>query len=417
MYESTVYLVEDEPLLAKAITRQLGTSGFQLAGHSRTGEEAIEAFGKHVADLALVDIGLPGAMDGIQTAHTLCNRFDVPVVFITGQHDIATLGRAMVAGPFGYVLKPFSRETLHSAIAVALDRFREGLHEREQARTDQARAKESTRRAQSAEEETQLKSRALSSLSHELRTPLNAILGFGHLLQEKNKLPVEQQPFLDHIVSAGQHMLTLVNDMLDLRRLEDGAWQFDLVPQQLEPIVQEAVDIIFLQAVEKDISLEVQSADSIAHAMVDRRAFLQVLINLLSNAVKFTPQGGSIKVRLCSQEDHILVEVTDSGCGIPRDAIEHIFSYWYQGGKHEYKLKGSGIGLAVTKALVEHQGGSITVTSEPDKGTTFRILAPANPSIIRCPPASPRCPPASPHHPTASPPRTQTAHEGIAAHT
>ena len=233
---------------------------------------------------------------------------------------------------------------------------------------------------ETAEEATHAKSDFLRNMSHEMRTPLNAILGFARVLERETRATVtdDHREFLQHMVQAGEHMLGLINDLLDLRRLEETRPQ--VAPIDLAPIIDETIGLVRSLIDEKALALTIDISPNLPLIVAERRAVVQILINLISNAAKFTPAGGSVAVHARVASSHVHVSVQDSGIGIAPEDQEKLFKYFEQvGAKHAHQMKGSGVGLALTRALVERQGGAITVRSAVGVGSTFAFHLPAAP--------------------------------------
>jgi len=226
-------------------------------------------------------------------------------------------------------------------------------------------------------EATRVKSEFLANMSHELRTPLNAILGFSGLLTEQigASLTDRQQRFLHNIEEAGQHLLELINDVLDLSKVEAG--KLELRPEVigLDALLEPVCAAARASAQSKGISFEVQSQAS-EGLLLDPTRVRQVLFNLVSNAVKFTPPAGSVQLRVLLDGPDLLVAVADTGIGIPADARDRVFGVFERLHEGRVKAEGTGLGLALTKRLVEQMGGSITFESEDGRGTTFRVTLP-----------------------------------------
>ena len=231
-----------------------------------------------------------------------------------------------------------------------------------------------------AEKASRAKSGFLSNMSHELRTPLNSILGFARVLDSERVGPLtdRQREYLDYILRASHHMLHLINDLLDLRRLEEDRASIAVTRLAIRPIVDEAVDLVRALIDDHQHALAIEVAPELPEAVADRRAVVQILVNLLSNAVKFTPKGGRIAVAARTAEPNaIRIAVTDSGIGIAPEDQARLFTYFEQlGAKHAHSMQGSGIGLALTRALVEKMGGVIEVRSERGCGSTFEFSIP-----------------------------------------
>ena len=249
-------------------------------------------------------------------------------------------------------------------------------------RAEEARA---TARALEAEnlqilEANRLKSEFLANMSHELRTPLNAIIGFADLLQA-GRVPAgspKSKVFVGHIASSGRHLLQLINDILDLSKVESGRFEFDPQPVALKALCGDITNVLHEQSVAKDIDIEVDIDAAVEHIVIDPRRLKQVLYNYLSNALKFTPAGGRVHVRARAESDDLWrLEVEDTGVGIRPEDIGRLFVEFQQLDNSFSKVHaGTGLGLALTRRLVEAQGGSVGVRSEPGVGTVFHALLP-----------------------------------------
>ena len=239
-------------------------------------------------------------------------------------------------------------------------------------------------RNREVERANQMKSQFLASMSHELRTPLNAILGFSSLLAERTPGPLNEKQgrFVEHIHRGGQHLLQLINDILDLAKIEAG--RMELHPERclISEILPEVLSLILPLATAKKIRLESPASGGLA-VFADPIRLKQILYNLLSNAVKFTPESGVISVAASPADKFVELSVQDTGIGIPPGELENIFNEFHQVSASTKGLKeGTGLGLAITKRFVEQHGGNIRVESELGKGSRFVILLPAHTSSV-----------------------------------
>ena len=237
-------------------------------------------------------------------------------------------------------------------------------------------------RNQEVERANRLKSEFLASMSHELRTPLNTILGFSELLSEETAgvLNEKQKRFLTHIQRDASHLLELINDVLDLSKIEAGRLELHLEKFPMAVAVAEVLTSIRPLAATKRISLD-SELDTHLALQADRLRFKEILFNLLSNAIKFTPPGGRVWIQSSIVEDSVQIEVGDTGIGIAPEDQEAIFESFRQASATTKGVReGTGLGLAITKRLVEHHGGRLWVESEPGKGSRFfftlRLSAP-----------------------------------------
>ncbi len=227
-----------------------------------------------------------------------------------------------------------------------------------------------------AQRESQAKSEFLARMSHELRTPLNAVLGFTQLLQLAHSSPLndDQRTKLDHIRSAGEHLLSLINDVLDLSSLESGQLKLDLQPVPLADVLREAMALVEPTARRAGVMLRVEPMDVVLK--VDRIRARQVLINLLSNGIKYNRARGRVTVSAHAEGDQVVMQVKDTGRGMTAEQLAHLFEPFNRLGMEREGIEGVGMGLAVVKALVERMGGAVNALSEPHVGSHFEVRLP-----------------------------------------
>jgi len=239
--------------------------------------------------------------------------------------------------------------------------------------------KELELRNREVERANRMKSEFLASMSHELRTPLNAIIGFSDLLAEQTAgaLSSKQQRFVTHIQQGARHLLALINDILDLSKVEAGRLELNRESVPLATALAEVLISIRAAAAAKGIAVHSSIGPDMT-VFADRVRFKQILVNLLGNAVKFTPADGKIWVEAAERRGRVTVSVSDTGLGIPIEEQEAIFDAFHQAGATTKGIKeGTGLGLAITKRLVEEHGGRIWVESEPGKGARLSFTMPA----------------------------------------
>ncbi|MEO5575168.1 MAG: ATP-binding protein [Gaiellaceae bacterium] len=222
------------------------------------------------------------------------------------------------------------------------------------------------------------KSEFLANMSHELRTPLNAILGFSQVLRERlfGEVNEKQEEYLDDILSSGNHLLALINDVLDLSKVEAGQIELELAPFSLREALERGIVMVREQATHDGVQVALAAASDVDIVTGDERRIRQVIFNLLSNAVKFTPAGGVVDVRARQVNGEVRVSVADTGPGIAAEDHERIFEEFQQTEAGVEQGEGTGLGLALSKRLVELHGGRIWVDSEFGKGSTFVFALP-----------------------------------------
>ncbi len=221
------------------------------------------------------------------------------------------------------------------------------------------------------------KSEFLANMSHELRTPLNAIIGFSEVLLEAmfGEINTKQREYLDDVLASGKHLLSLINDILDLSKVEAGKMELELSTFPLAGTIENALTIMRERAARHGIALQTILPADLPPLEADERKLKQVLINLLSNAVKFTPDGGSVEVRVRREDEWLRIDVHDTGIGIAAEDQPRVFEEFRQVGR-ERAREGTGLGLTLTKRFVELHGGRIWVESAPGQGSTFSFTLP-----------------------------------------
>ena len=225
---------------------------------------------------------------------------------------------------------------------------------------------------------SQHKSEFLANMSHELRTPLNAIIGFSEVLSEGmfGEINEKQTEYLKDILESGQHLLSLINDILDLSKIEAGRMELELADFDLPSAIENALILVRERASRRGITLERTIDERLEMIRADERKVKQVLLNLLSNALKFTPEGGRIDVSARLHDDSAEISVTDTGVGIAPEDQEAVFEEFRQVGTAAKKVEGTGLGLALARKFIELHGGRIWVRSQVGVGSTFTFTLP-----------------------------------------
>lgn len=246
------------------------------------------------------------------------------------------------------------------------------------------REAEAARRA--AEAANWAKSRFLASMSHELRTPLNAILGFSSIIRDKmfgNQGADKYADYAGDINRSGQHLLEIIDDILDIAKIEADQFKMNFEVVSLTRVVRDSLRLVTVRAQEKGIDLSFDPAGSDWDVLVDRMGIKRVLLNLVSNAIKFTPRGGAIVIRTARLQDKsIRLSVADTGIGIPADKLQKVLEPFEQvDNEYTRAESGTGLGLSLVKSLVELHGGALSIASKEGEGTTVTVALPASPVV------------------------------------
>ncbi len=300
-----------------------------------------------------------------------------------------TIGLLYVANRRPTIFTPGDQEILSrlaAQAAIAIENATLYAQVRQYAEELEANVEARTRELQVAnrqlEAASQHKSEFLSNMSHELRTPLNAVIGFSELLLERlfGELNEKQAEFLQDILSSGRHLLSLINDILDLSKVEAGRMELMLDCFNLPLAIENAMTLVRERASRHGITLRLTMDERLGEFVADERKLRQILLNLLSNAVKFTPDGGRVGVNAALAAGCVAISVSDTGIGVAPEYHEAIFEEFLQiASEKSQKREGTGLGLALAKKFVELHGGKIWVQSEMGKGSTFTFTLPVRP--------------------------------------
>jgi DNA-binding response OmpR family regulator/two-component sensor histidine kinase len=395
-----VLAVDDSPSYLGVLCEQLQREGYDVV-QARSGEQAIELLMMQDVDCVLLDLVMPG-LSGQDTCRHIKNvprLREIPLLMLTGRDDRESMIEGLNAGADDYIAKSSDFEVIKGRIRAQLRRkyfedenrrIREELlhkeleasraraaHELAETRARLLAAME--RKNEELEAANRAKSQFLAGMSHELRTPLNAIIGFSDLLDQGIYGPIseEQREAVLDILGSGRHLLCLVNDILDLSKIEAGKMEVTLETTVLAPLVEAVSGALRALADKQGVALEVDLPPQLPLLHVDPVRTKQILYNLLSNGMKFTPAGGSVRLQVRPVGESVELIVSDTGIGIAPEDLSRLFGEFVQlHAPGSAKPEGTGLGLALTRRFVELQGGRIDVRSELDKGTVFTVTLP-----------------------------------------
>lgn len=363
-----ILAVDDAPDNLILLERMLKRQGFDVLKAS-SGKECLAASASEHPDMIILDVAMP-EMNGFETLkHLRSNEItkDIPVIILTANSkDAKSIEEGFSLGADEYLTKPIDQDELI------------------------ARVKSILRVVKAEREVEQLKADFQSMLVHDLRSPLSVIIGVLQLgaRGEFDKNPDERKEFMRSALETSQKMLGLINDILDVAKLEAGKIQLNKQPNDLNVIVAGAVGRLKLLAREKGVSLKVELANDIPICECDSGKFDQVVTNLLSNAIKFTPRDGEIVIRVYGKNfgdeqpelkgNYIALDVVDTGVGIPEEELPLVFDRYRQAKNAGGTVhKGTGLGLTIVKRISEAHGGRVFVESSLGKGTKFTVVIPA----------------------------------------
>ena len=339
------------------------------------GKEALRQMNHLVPDCVLLDIMMP-QMDGYEVCSCIRNnpRFaSIPVIMISAKDSIEDIVHGLGVGADDYISKPFNMDIVEARIRAVL-RIKQAHDQLSELNTDLQKA------YQQAEAANRAKTEFLANMSHELRTPLNAIIGFTQGMLDriaKHPLSDHQQDRMQKILASGHHLLELINGVLDIAKVESGHVEMKFSEVHVQPVVKEVVDCCSsLITSEKSVDLTWNAPELPIHLTTDAGKLKQILLNIVGNSCKFTNQG-SIHVDLQQNADSVIIQIKDTGMGIPAETLPYIFDKFHQVRDSTLdSMKGTGLGLSICRSYIEMMKGSINVKSQLNAGSCFTIQLP-----------------------------------------
>ena len=384
---ASILIVDDEEANVRLLARILARAGFENVRTTTRSSDVMRLFDESRPDLIALDIRMP-ELDGFGVLAQLRERLSstdyLPVLAITGDATAETRQRVLMAGAKDFLEKPF--ETSEVLVRVENLLTTRLLHRSLQDQNSllEERVRERTAQLEmalsAAEAASRAKSQFLATMSHELRTPLNAVIGFSRHLQ-KNKagnLGPQDLDYLQRISDNGTHLLEVINDILDLSRIEAGKMLVERTSVSLDTVVVETLEQVAAAAARVNAGVPSRTTfpPGLRPLYTDESKLRRVLTNLIGNATKFTERGFvHVAVRADDCGKPLRVDVIDTGIGIPRERLAAIFDRFEQADNStQRRFGGTGLGLAISRTLCELLGFRLTVASEPDAGSVFSIL-------------------------------------------
>ncbi|MDD4374334.1 MAG: ATP-binding protein [Bacteroidales bacterium] len=366
-----VLVVDDEPGIRSGVTRILSnyTVGYPFMDEdfdfhlieAGTGEDAIEVLNNQPVDVVLLDNKLPG-MDGIEVLDYIKQQnFDVAVMMITSYASLDLAIKATRNGAYNFMPKPFTPQELRASIEnVAKHLF----------------LKRMTRKMQ--EEGKQIRFQFLSVLSHELKSPINAVEGYLKMMQEKQfgEKVEDYDRMIDRSLTRLKGMRNLIMDLLDLTKIESGKKERKMRDVNLAEIAKMAMDTMEPYAIQRSVKMRL-NVEGDPQLLADADEMEIVFNNLISNAVKYNKEGGKVQVIISDRGKDLEIKVSDTGIGMSEEDSDKIFQDFVRIKNSKTKeITGSGLGLSITRKMIEQYNGTIEVESKPDEGTTFTVSLP-----------------------------------------
>ncbi len=357
-----ILVIDDEEAMRDSCSLILTRDGYR-AETAASGEAGLEKIQKLNPDVALIDLKMPGlsGFEVLEKIKTAAPQL-IPIV-ITGYATVESAVEAMKKGAYDFLPKPFTPEELRIIVSRALERRR------------LAEEAETLRR-----EKKMMEDNFITMVTHQLRSPLVAVQQYFEVILAglAGKVDKTQEEMILRARERLDSLLRLINDWLDLARIDQGKIVANLKPVALDQIIKKQLEFLQPLAKEYEVNLELVPLDKPLFVHGDEQMLDQVFSNLITNAIKYNKPGGSVTVSLETENSSVLATVKDTGIGIAREHLPFIFDQFYRVSRREdQKTKGTGLGLSIAKKIVEAHGGSIEVESELGQGSTFVVRLPA----------------------------------------
>lgn len=380
-----ILIVEDDTIIATDLKRTLIKSGYEVTAIVPSGEQALANLAEDPPDLVLMDIKLPGRVDGIDVAAHLHENSQVPVIYLTAHSNLEFLERSKPTEPYGYLLKPFREKELQANIEMALFKHQiqqQLRHTNWRLEQEIAERKRTEAALQESEQQLRLlnasKDTFFSIIAHDLRNPFSGLMMLTESLVENFETyePERLKAVLTLLHNSSHRVYDLLNNLLEWSRLERGLLKAEPQTIFMAMLVQHPIDLLAQPADQKRITLRNLISKKLT-AYADYHMISTVIRNLLSNALKFTPPDGTVTLSGYYREQELVVTVADTGIGMTPQQLDKLFRIDEKCSRPGTDGEvGAGLGLILCHELVKKNGGAISAASQVDAGTTFTITLP-----------------------------------------
>ncbi len=370
-----ILVIDDELGMRVGCQRALQSAGYQV-DTAESGEQGLQILQSTSVDLVLLDMMMPGIGGSEMLEKIGALDPNLVCIVITGYATVELAVQAIKKGAYDFIAKPFDSDTLLLTVEQGMEKRALSLQAQRLAELE-AQAEELAREKAELERLDRLKSTFTLTVAHELRAPVAAIQSYLRLILDGYIAQEDQHQYLERAEKRAQAQLELVNDLLDLARLQDPDVKVETETVHLDQVLTEVLEAMAGQAQEKEIEVEVEIEPDLPPVDVNIRHAKQLWTNLVSNAIKYTRDGGRVHITFKQERDRLAGIVSDTGIGIPEDELPLIFEDFYRSkAAKAYTQMGTGLGLSIVRRILEAYGGVIDVTSEEDRGTTFTFQLP-----------------------------------------
>lgn len=393
----SILIAEDDVLSGKMMTITIKKLGYTFHGLATNTDDCIRMAEELQPDLILMDIDMPGKQDGIGAAQIISDRFGIPIIYVTANAEDSVFARALKTSPFGYVLKPISKELIRTVIEMGysrhlvdiqlkekqleLENLNTALEEKVAERTAELKNKnDQLETALRREKEVnEFKSRIVTTISHEFRTPMTTIMSSAELMERLINKDQPKDKIFRHTKLVKQsvaELIELLNDVLLVEKFDSGKYEVNLEPLDLDAYFK---DLIFKTeiGIGRAHQFIANIGDNLGICKTDKKLLGHILNNLLSNAFKYSDSDSKVELNIEKNESSFNIEVRDEGMGMNEETVSMIFDSFYRA-KNVTNIEGTGMGLSILNNSIKMLKGEIKVESKPGKGSKFFVKLPLN---------------------------------------
>lgn len=394
----SILIAEDDVLSGKMMTITIKKLGYTFCGLATNTDDCIQMTEDLKPDLILMDIDMPGKQDGIGAAQIISNKYGTPIIYVTANAEDGVFARALKTSPFGYVLKPISKEMIRTVIEMGyarhllelqlkdkqfeLQKLNAELEEKVNERTLELKNKnEQLETALTREKElNEFKSRIVTTISHEFRTPMTTIMSSAEIMERLLNKDQPKDKIFRHtnlVKDSVAELIELLNDVLLSEKFDSGKYEVELESIDLDAFIEDFVYKTKI-GIGKSHKFLPKIESSLGAFKTDRKLMRHILSNLLSNAFKYSEKNTEVILAISKNAQTIDIEVIDQGMGMSQETISMIFDSFYRA-KNVTNIEGTGMGLSILSKAIKQLHGEISVKSELEKGSTFLVKLPIQP--------------------------------------
>lgn len=391
----SVYIAEDDPLSGKMMNITVKRIGFEFLGLGTNTDTVIKEVGELKPDVVLMDIDMPGTQDGIGAAEIIKEKYQIPVIYVTANSEDSVFDRALKTSPFGYVLKPVTRDNLRTVVEMGFARHQldQALKEKqaELSELNNALEEKVLERTKEIEEKNkqleialtrekelnEFQTRIVTTISHEFRTPMTTIMSSAEIMERliNNDKPKEKIFRHTNLVKTSvKELLELLNDILLIEKFDSGRYEVIKEAFDLDKYFEELLFRLEV-GIGKNHGRDANIQENMGDIYTDRKLFTQILNNILSNAFKYSESGSTVHINASVKDSFFYFSVHDEGIGMTKETLSMIFDSFYRA-KNVTNIEGTGMGLSILKKSVDMLEGEIRVESEEGNGSEFKVKIP-----------------------------------------